>query len=386
MSATTPTAPDLPGHRSPLRRHRRRDASRAARSGSRQRRPGRPSRRGRRAWSLRRRRNDFDGWLADGTLVRDTEPSFYLYQMDYRDDRQRRPHPRRDRRPRPEPPGRRSDPPARAHHAQGQERPPRPAAGHPRQPLGDLGPVPDRGLTGLCRVDADPDESWTDEDGVAHHLWVVDDPDRTAAISAAVRRHRSSSPTATTASRPRWPTATSAEAGDDPAGAAVAMVYVVELVEDELTVRPIHRLLSGRSVDGARGVLRGSLRAARRRRRGRSDPGTHGRGRRVWRSSRPRHRHLPAPPRRGLRPTSATSTRAASRRPWRRSTVSRSATSTGSTRSWPRCMTARPRPACCCARPPSPDRRHRHQGGRMPPKTTFFHPKPRTGLVFRPTD
>ncbi len=25
-----------------------------------------------------------------------------------------------------------------------------------------------------------------------------------------------------------------------------------------------------------------------------------------------------------------------------------------------------------------------HSGVRMPPKTTFFHPKPRTGLVFRP--
>jgi uncharacterized protein (DUF1015 family) len=27
-----------------------------------------------------------------------------------------------------------------------------------------------------------------------------------------------------------------------------------------------------------------------------------------------------------------------------------------------------------------------HGGDRMPPKTTFFHPKPRTGLVFRLLD
>ena len=27
-----------------------------------------------------------------------------------------------------------------------------------------------------------------------------------------------------------------------------------------------------------------------------------------------------------------------------------------------------------------------HGGERMPPKTTFFHPKPPTGLVFRPLD
>ena len=27
-----------------------------------------------------------------------------------------------------------------------------------------------------------------------------------------------------------------------------------------------------------------------------------------------------------------------------------------------------------------------HAGERMPPKTTFFHPKPRTGVVFRLTD
>src|SRR5690606_39324745 len=34
-------------------------------------------------------------------------------------------------------------------------------------------------------------------------------------------------------------------AGVDPGGAAATMGYGVELVEDELTVEPIHRLLSG---------------------------------------------------------------------------------------------------------------------------------------------
>ncbi len=27
-----------------------------------------------------------------------------------------------------------------------------------------------------------------------------------------------------------------------------------------------------------------------------------------------------------------------------------------------------------------------HAGRRMPPKSTYFHPKPRTGMVFRPLD
>jgi len=27
-----------------------------------------------------------------------------------------------------------------------------------------------------------------------------------------------------------------------------------------------------------------------------------------------------------------------------------------------------------------------HAGRRMPPKTTYFHPKPATGMVFRPLD
>ena len=45
------------------------------------------------------------------------------------------------------------------------------------------------------------------------------------------------------------------------------------------------------------------------------------------------------------------------------------------------------RPGSCCARPPSAQIVEiAHGGERMPPKTTFFSPKPRTGVVFRLLD
>ena len=100
------------------------------------------------------------------------------------------------------------------------------------------------GLTALLEP-ATPLAACVDADGVVHELGAIDDPAadrRDPARSSAARR--SCSPTATTASRPRATTATSCAPRATPLGGAGAiMTFVVELVDDELDIEPIHRLL-----------------------------------------------------------------------------------------------------------------------------------------------
>jgi uncharacterized protein (DUF1015 family) len=103
-----------------------------------------------------------------------------------------------------------------------------------------------KGLTDLLPVDDEPLADVTDEDGVRHTVWRVDDPEAIAAISAAVGEH----PVVVADGHHRYETslaykAERTAAEDDPAGAAATLAYVVELVEDELTVHAIHRLVSG---------------------------------------------------------------------------------------------------------------------------------------------
>ncbi len=103
-----------------------------------------------------------------------------------------------------------------------------------------------KGLTGLLPVGEAPLADVVDDDGVRHTVWRVDDPAACAAITAAVGEqpvviadghHRYETSLAYRAER---------EAADGGAGAAEAtLAYVVELVEDELTVHAIHRLLAG---------------------------------------------------------------------------------------------------------------------------------------------
>jgi len=167
------------------------------------------------------------------------------------------------------------------------------------------------GLTELLLVDAPPLADWTDEDGVAHTVWRIDDPARITAIADAV----AATPVVIADGHHRYETSLAyrdevralreadAGTGDDvdltweapvetpdddfeddddvsaalgpeggdgpppgsddpdlPAGAdqdeapdtetgaglaEATMAFVVELVGDQLTVRPIHRLLSG---------------------------------------------------------------------------------------------------------------------------------------------
>jgi uncharacterized protein (DUF1015 family) len=100
--------------------------------------------------------------------------------------------------------------------------------------------------TGLSKLldpsDAQTIGSWTDDDGVGHELWRLSDH---AAIDAVVESV-SSAPVVIADGHHRYETCLSFE-GERPdlAGAHETLCFVVELVEDQLTVQPIHRLLLG---------------------------------------------------------------------------------------------------------------------------------------------
>lgn len=103
-----------------------------------------------------------------------------------------------------------------------------------------------KGLTDLLPVDGLPLADVVDEDGVRHTVWRIDDPVTCEAISAAVAEQ----PVVVADGHHRYETSLTykaeREAADGRAGEAGAtLAFIVELVEDELTVHAIHRLISG---------------------------------------------------------------------------------------------------------------------------------------------
>jgi uncharacterized protein (DUF1015 family) len=106
---------------------------------------------------------------------------------------------------------------------------------------------PATGLSQLLTVDEPPLATWTDGDGVAHSLWVVDDDERQRAIADAV----ASAPAVIADGHHRYETALAyrdevrATNGDTAGPHDFVMCLVVELTEDELDVAPIHRLVRG---------------------------------------------------------------------------------------------------------------------------------------------
>jgi uncharacterized protein (DUF1015 family) len=103
-----------------------------------------------------------------------------------------------------------------------------------------------KGLTALCRTEGPPDMVATDEDGVRHELWRLTDPERIGAVTELV----AAQPVVIADGHHRFETSLAyrdeRRAVDGDGGAWEAtLAYVVELTEDELAVRPIHRLLHG---------------------------------------------------------------------------------------------------------------------------------------------
>lgn len=201
-------------------------------------------------------------WIAEGTLVLDSQPTFTLYRMRFTDE-----------------------------------------AGHERETVGVLGALEvvdegadgvlpherttpkaktDRldltrstntnlspvwglsltaGLTDLLRNAGEPLASCHDEHGVLHSVERVSEPERVAAISAAV----SSNSVLIADGHHRYAISRTfrdevrATRGND-TGAELTLTYVAELVEDQLSIDAIHRLYHGIDATALAGVLGDSFR------------------------------------------------------------------------------------------------------------------------------
>jgi uncharacterized protein (DUF1015 family) len=188
----------------------------------------------------------FSSWQAEGVLVRDGRPTFTVYRMSYRDDAGVPRHTTGvigalDLRPSGADilPHEETTPKARSDRLD--------LLRACRANLSAIwGLSLAKGLTDLLPVDADPVADVDDDEGVRHAVWIVDRPEVCDAIAAAVTvqpvviadgHHRYETCLTYLAERER----SEGRAGD----AAATLAYVVELVEDELTVRAIHRLLNG---------------------------------------------------------------------------------------------------------------------------------------------
>jgi uncharacterized protein (DUF1015 family) len=98
------------------------------------------------------------------------------------------------------------------------------------------------GLTGVFLRPEPADATATDDDGVRHQLWVIDDPSTIKAVGDAV----GTAPVVIADGHHRYETAMTyhrQRAGSP--GADQVMALVVELAADQLDVGPIHRALSG---------------------------------------------------------------------------------------------------------------------------------------------
>jgi uncharacterized protein (DUF1015 family) len=107
-----------------------------------------------------------------------------------------------------------------------------------------------KGLTELLPVEHAPLADLVDDHGVQHTVWVVDDAATITAIGDAVREQ----PVVIADGHHRYETALAyrrerEHADGSPGAASATLAYLVELVDDELTVRAIHRLVSGLPAD-----------------------------------------------------------------------------------------------------------------------------------------
>jgi uncharacterized protein (DUF1015 family) len=190
-----------------------------------------------------------DEWLASGVLVTDDEPSFYVYRMGFHDEAGR---------------ARQTSGVIGAlelsvpgegdvlPHERTMSKPKDDRLNLLRACRANLSPVWGlslaTGLSQLCELPGPPTARGTDEDGVHHRLWRITQPGVIAAISDAV----SAAPVVIADGHHRYETALHyrdeirRERGTSTAGDEdLLMAYIVELSDEQLTVRPIHRLLSG---------------------------------------------------------------------------------------------------------------------------------------------
>ncbi len=180
----------------------------------------------------------FRAWLDDGTLVQDGEPAFYVYRMTAAGRATTGVLGALEL----EPPGRGILPHERTTAKDKSDR-----LGILRATQVNLSPI--WGLSaagGRLAAAARPDgleelARAVDDEEIVHQLWRLDDPERVAEVTAAV----AAQPVLIADGHHRFEVANAyrAEEGAAP-GATAILAYLVELAEDELAVHPIHRLLA----------------------------------------------------------------------------------------------------------------------------------------------
>jgi uncharacterized protein (DUF1015 family) len=123
-----------------------------------------------------------------------------------------------------------------------------------RATLANLSPIwglsPAAGLSDHLQPPARPLERAVDDDGIVHETWPITDPAQIAAVRAAVE----SEPVLIADGHHRFETALTyreeqRRAGARPGDEEAVMALVVELTEEQLTVQAIHRLLVGLPAD-----------------------------------------------------------------------------------------------------------------------------------------
>ncbi len=325
-------------------------------------------------------------WRQRGVLVCDPEPSLYLYRMGFHDERGR---------PRQTTgvlgalelaePGQGVLP---HEHTTAKDKTDRlnllRACRVNLSPIWVLSPV--RGLSSLLEPSGPPIARATDDDGVHHRLWRVNQ----SGVMGAICEAMAAEPVVIADGHHRYETALAYrdERRRANAGAAgsydAVMAYAVELADDQLTVRPIHRLLSdldagtdlvaalSASFDVTPGVTPDASLPARMAREGALGLVTAGG---AW-LLRPRSATLEAA---GHAVDSSVLDVALASLP-----PHRLAYEQGLARALEAVRTGAAQ-AAVLLRPPTVGQIAEVAAGgrRMPPKTTFFAPKLRTGLVFR---
>jgi uncharacterized protein (DUF1015 family) len=189
----------------------------------------------------------FGRWQREGALARDLRPAFYTYRMDCEDEAGRA---RRTigvigalELSRPDQgevlPHEHTTPKAKSDRLE--------MLRATRANLSAIwGLSPAAGLTDLLQ-EAEVVGRWTGSDGTHHELGRIDDADRVAAIADKV----GGAPIVIADGHHRYETSLAyrdesrARGTGDGGGAELTMMFVVELVETELTVLPIHRLITG---------------------------------------------------------------------------------------------------------------------------------------------
>ena len=190
----------------------------------------------------------FAKWLAAGVLAVDEEPGFYVYRMGWRDEAGRA--------------GQTTGiigalelAPPGEHGVLPHER----TMGKPkddrlnlmRATRANLSPIWGlslaRGLSALCEVAGPPVARHTDEEGVHHRLWRLDQPAVVTAISETV----ASASVVIADGHHRYETALAyreertAATGRAAADHDLVLAYLVELTDEQLAIGPIHRLVTG---------------------------------------------------------------------------------------------------------------------------------------------